>query len=186
MRGKDSGSLQHQAEHTRSRRRSPIMGYLVILFVAAFLLLLLAYFQQRRANSETTDALKQSVSAVQSIQNLMDENKELREKVEELEAQVAEAKEQSLNYEALYRSSETDNAKLSQKVYAYRALFRVDRLYRAQRFQDAADLIAQLESQSQPSDLLSGESLSTEAAEVTPLSRYEQIRKQLKEWDYIK
>ena len=71
MSHKDPGSLQHQAEHARSRRQSPIIGYLMILFAAAFLLLLLAYFQQQRANSEATDALKQSASAVQSIQNLI-------------------------------------------------------------------------------------------------------------------
>ena len=52
MSHKDPGSLQHQAEHARSRRQSPIIGYLMILFAAAFLLLLLAYFQQQRANSE--------------------------------------------------------------------------------------------------------------------------------------
>ncbi len=182
---KDSGSIQHQAEHTRSRRQSPIMGYLLILFAAAFLLLLLAYFQQQRANSETTDALKQSASAVQSIQNLIDDNAELRSKVEKLEAQVAELENQRKDYEALYRASETQAAQLTSQVESYRLLFRIDRLYRAQRFRDAADLIEQIEALGQPSSLLSGQALTGEAAEVTPLGRYEQIRKQLKEWDYL-
>lgn len=187
MSQRDSGSIQHQAEHAHSRRRSsPIMGYLVILFAAAFLLLLLAYFQQQRANSETTDALKQSVSAVQSIQNLMDENAQLREKVEELEDKITALEQQSQNYEALFRASDTEAAQLSQQVEASRLLFRIDRLYRAQRFKDAVDLIDQLEAMGQPSSLLSGQPLSGETSEVTPLSRYEQIRKQLKEWDYIK
>ena len=43
------------------------MGYLLVLFAAAFLLLLLAYFQQQRINADTSNALQQSVSAVQSI-----------------------------------------------------------------------------------------------------------------------
>ena len=47
---RSSASLQHQAEHTRARRRISVMGYLLILFVVAFLLLLLAYFQQQRIN----------------------------------------------------------------------------------------------------------------------------------------
>lgn len=38
---RSSASLQHQAEHTRTRRRISVMGYLLVLFVAAFLLLLL-------------------------------------------------------------------------------------------------------------------------------------------------
>ena len=66
---RSSASLQHQAEHTRTRRRISVMGYLLVLFAAAFLLLLLAYFQQQRINADTSNALQQSVSAVQSIQN---------------------------------------------------------------------------------------------------------------------
>ena len=187
MSQRDSGSIQHQAEHTRARRRSsPIMGYLVILFAAAFLLLLLAYFQQQRANSETTDALKQSVSAVQSIQNLMDENAELRGKGEELEDQVAELEQRSQEYEARYRASETEGEKISQQVEACRMLFRIDRLYRAQRFRDAAELIGQLEALGAYDELLPSAPLTNENSEVTPLSRYEQIKKQLKEWDYIR
>ncbi len=186
MSQKDSGSLQHQAEHARTRRQSPILGYLLILFAAAFLLLLLAYFQQQRANSETTDALKQSASAVQSIQNLIDENAELRTKVEELETKVTELEQQRQDYEDLFHAADSDAAQLSQEVEAYRMLFRLDRLYRAQRFRDAADLIGQMEAIGQPASLLSGQALSGEAAEITPLGRYEQIRKQLQEWDYLK
>ena len=85
---RSSASLQHQAEHTRTRRRISVMGYLLVLFVAAFLLLLLAYFQQQRINTDTNNALQQSVSAVQSIQNLMADNETLRSQVADLEEQV--------------------------------------------------------------------------------------------------
>lgn len=189
MSQKDQGNIQHQAEHTRSRRQSPILGYLLILFAAAFLLLLLAYFQQQRvaqASSETIDVLKQSASAVESIQNLIDENAELRERVEALEKQAAELEAQCDDYQDLFRSADAEAAQLSQQTEAYRLLFRIDRLYRAQRFQDAAELIKELEALASPSSLLSGVSLSGEAAEITPLGRYEQIRKQLQEWDYLK
>jgi cell division protein FtsB len=64
------------------------MGYLLVLFAAAFLLLLLAYFQQQRINADTNNALQQSVSAVQSIQNLMTDNETLRSQVADLEEQV--------------------------------------------------------------------------------------------------
>lgn len=186
MSQRDPGNIQHQAEHTRSRRQPPVMGYLLILFAAAFLLLLLAYFQQQRTNSETTDALKQSASAVQSIQNLIDENADLRKQVEALESQAAELESQRDNYEDLFHTVDTEAAQLSQEVQAYRLFFRLDRLYRAQRFSDAAELIGQIEGMGQPSSLLSGTPLTSENAEATPLSRYEQIRKQLQEWDYLK
>ena len=65
-----------------------MLSYLVILFAVAFLLLLLAYFQQQRINADTSNALQQSVSAVQSIQNLMTDNETLRSQVADLEEQV--------------------------------------------------------------------------------------------------
>lgn len=79
----------------RKRHHMSVMGYLVILFAVAFLLLLLAYFQQQRSNSEATDALRQSASAVESIENLMDDNKSLQKQVEDLQNQVIEIKEKN-------------------------------------------------------------------------------------------
>ena len=188
MSQKDSGSIQHQAEHTRSPRRSPVTGYLAILFAAAFLLLLLAYFQQQRANSETTDALKQGVSAVQSIQNLMDENAELRIKVEELEGRMTELEGQNENYQELFRSADSEAAQLSEDVEAYRQFFRLDRLYRAQRFSDAAELIRQQANGSWGWSFssLSDQPISNDPNETTPLARYRQICNQLLEWNYLK
>ena len=187
MSRKDSGNIQHQAEHTRSRRQSPVMGYLVILFAAAFLLLLLAYFQQQRANSETTDALKQSASAVQSIQNLIDENAELREKVEALEAQAAELEERSQELEDSFHNAEFDRDDALKTLAVYQDFFRLDRLYRAQRFSDAAELIRQREMVDWSFSLcLSDKPVSDDPNETTPLARYKQICNQLLEWNYLK
>ncbi len=189
MSQRDSGGIQHQAEHTRSRRRSPpVMGYLLILFAAAFLLLLLAYFQQQRVNSETTDALKQSASAVQSIQNLIDENSELRERVEELERQSRDLTEQCENYQDLFRTADAEAAQLSEDVEAHRQFFRLDRLYRAQRFSEAAELIRQQANGGAGWSFssLSDQPISTDSNETTPQARYQQICRQLLEWNYLK
>lgn len=187
MSQKDSGSIQHQAEHTRSRRRSPVTGYLAILFAAAFLLLLLAYFQQQRANSETTNALKQSASAVESIQNLIDENAQLREKVEELEGRVGELEGKNEDLEARTLSAEFDRDDALKTLAIYQDFFRLDRLYRAQRFSDAAELIRQREMVDWSfSRYLSDTPTSDDPNETTPLARYKQICSQLLEWNYLK
>lgn len=187
MSQKDSGSIQHQAEHTRSRRRSPVTGYLAILFAAAFLLLLLAYFQQQRANSETTDALKQSASAVESIQNLIDENAQLREKVEELESRVGELEGANEDLETRALGAEFDRDDALKTLAIYQDFFRLDRLYRAQRFSDAAELIRQRETVDWSfSRYLSDTPTSSDPNETTPLARYRQICNQLLEWNYLK
>lgn len=186
----DPGSIQHQAEHTRSPRRSPVLGYLLILFAAAFLLLLLAYFQQQRANqanSETIDALKQSASAVQSIQNLIDENAQLREQVEELEKEKGELKSQNGELEALFHEAEFDRDNAQKALAVYQDFFRLDRLYRAQRFSDAAELIRQREMVDWSfSRYLSDTPVSDDPNETTPLARYRQICSQLAEWNYLR
>ena len=64
-------------------------SYLTILFAAAFLLLLLSYLMQQRTNSETIEGLKQSVSAMQSIDSLQKEKEGLESQVALLEEQVA-------------------------------------------------------------------------------------------------
>lgn len=187
MSQKDSGNLQHQAEHTRSPRRSPILGYLVILFAAAFLLLLLAYFQQQRTNSETTDALKQSASAVESIQNLIDENAQLREQVEELESRVNELESANEDLESRALGAEFDRDDAQKTLAVYQDFFRLDRLYRAQRFSDAAALIRQREMVDWSfSRCLSDTPTSGDPNETTPLARYKQICSQLLEWNYLR
>lgn len=83
--------LQHEAEHTRPPKRGgAVMGYLVVLFGAAFLLLLMSYFMQQRTNREALNDLRQtSNSAVESLDNLIAERNTLKEQVSALEEEIA-------------------------------------------------------------------------------------------------
>lgn len=64
--------------------------YLVILFAAAFALLLMAYFMQQRSNNEVIGNLQHSVNQFQTVDELREENRQLREQVEEYEALIEE------------------------------------------------------------------------------------------------
>ena len=74
------------------KRQSSVVFYIAIMFVAAFLLLSLSLFMERRQHSEDMDnlnqSLKDSVSAMQSVQALYEENDALKAQLEELEANV--------------------------------------------------------------------------------------------------
>lgn len=59
--------------------------YLVILFAAAFFLLLMAFFQQQRANNTVIGNLQNSVNQLQTVDDLREENRQLREQLEEYE-----------------------------------------------------------------------------------------------------
>lgn len=140
-----SGDLQHQAEHSRSRR-PPVLSYLVILFAVAFLLLLLAYFQQQRMSSETNDALKQSVSAVGTIENMMADNESLRQEVETLKKDYQELEDQYLAEAQAHRE-------LEGQAIALDYLWRIQRFWDRGKRSEALELVEQLEASGYASSL---------------------------------
>lgn len=137
MSQRDSGDIQHQAEHARSRRPN-VLSYLAILFAVAFLLLLLAYFQQQRMNSETNDALKQSVSAVGAIENMMSDNDALRQEVELLKNDYLELKD-------LYLSESKAHGEFEARAIALDYLWRIQRYWDRGNREEALTLVEQLE-----------------------------------------
>lgn len=177
MSRRDPESIQHQAEHTHSRRRSPVMGYLVILFAVAFLLLLLAYFQQQRtndANSQAIDALKQSVSATDSIQILMGDNEDLREQVEALQVQLEEIREAQ---EDAVRNAQTLAQQVQEQADAVNAMqwfWQIESAYAQKRYATARELIEQFEALPHLKEALPKEN-TTGTQRFSPSARYQEI-----------
>lgn len=66
--------------------RKPVIVYIMILFIAAFLLMALSFFMHQRSNTEALGQLQSSVSAMQEMQ-------ETQEHVLELQKQLARANE---------------------------------------------------------------------------------------------
>lgn len=91
----ENSQPQRRSRSQQKRRQRSVFQYIAILFAAAFVLLLFTFVMERRQNEllqqenqEQIDNLQQSVTAVQSLDNLYRENGELRDKVEELERQL--------------------------------------------------------------------------------------------------
>lgn len=76
----------------QKNRRSAVYLYLLILFGAAFLMLLLAYFVQQRNNENAISGLQDSWNL--SREQLVEENRKLTEKNEELEVRLAVMEDQ--------------------------------------------------------------------------------------------
>lgn len=158
--------LQHQAEHTRVNRRINVMGYLAVLFVVAFLLLGFAYLQQQRINKETTDALKDSSSAFQSIQDLIAENETLRKQVEQLEEERDIAKS----------SAEANDAALTDAQAAVAAMdyfWQIDEAYVRGRYTLCRQLIQALQDSGYEGALPNTKA--TDNDRFTPAARYAEI-----------
>lgn len=159
----DPRNLQHQAEHTRVNRRINVMGYLAVLFVVAFLLLGFAYLQQQRINKETTDALKQSSSAFQSIQGLMAENEELRQQVEQLEEQLTSTQTRAQAQERRDRDT----------IVALQYFWQIDEAYVRGRYSLCRQLIQEFEQTGSPACLPTEKV--PENDRFSPADRYQEI-----------
>lgn len=79
---------------TKEKRQKSVFKYITILFAAAFVLMLLAFMMERRQNEQVVDSLNQSVSGLreslsnmQSAQDIYDENMELIEQINELQSE---------------------------------------------------------------------------------------------------
>lgn len=168
---------RRRAERSRARRRTALGGYLVILFSAAFLLLLMAYFQQQRLKDQaTSDALKQSSSAVQSIQTLMDESKALREENEALKAQVEELERNLSAAETFSAEVQNDREGTGRAVKAMGYFWQIDEAYVRQRYTLCRDLIQQFEAeQHNGPSALPQEDYPADNGRFSPAERYKEI-----------
>ena len=79
---------------TVHKQRSVLL-YILLLFLAACALILLSYLMQQRNNAQMLDGLNQSVSAMQSISTLQEDNLRLTEENAALTDQVEELQDQA-------------------------------------------------------------------------------------------
>ena len=158
----------------RRQRKMSLTGYMVILFAVAFFLLFMAYCQQQRQNTEATnDALKQSVSAVDTIQTVLADNQELREQVEELEGQVAALKEESANAQ---QSAANAQAALDAQEAAVKAMdyfWQIDEAYVRQRYSLCRQLIQDLKDSGYEGYLPATKAVDNDR--YSPAERYQEI-----------
>lgn len=149
-----SAELQHQAEHARTRQGPSVLAYLVVLFVVAFMLLLIAYFQQQRQNSQATDdAMKQSASALQSIQDLLAENERLRGEVTGLDAQVDRLTQEKGDLESSLQTYADKADAAGRQLVAMDYFWRIQRLYSRGSRSAALNLAKEFEATNLPPEL---------------------------------
>lgn len=178
--------LQHEAEHAKPHKKVSVMGYLTILFAAAFLLLLLSYFMQQRANEQAISGLQAtSNNAFDSINNLIAEKDRLTGEVEDLEGQVADLQKQLDEAQSQLSGAQSDaeSAQTAQDS-AQKALEAMDWFWRIQRqfsrgyYTDAANMMAEFEAAGLP-QYLPQEALTGREGDPSPAQQYQEIKEAL-------
>lgn len=137
-------SLQRQADRTKPGSKRSVLIYLVVLFAAAFVLLLMSYFMQQRSNEETIDGLKQSMSSMQSAQEIYEENIALREQLEQLEEQVQAQQNQNNGLERGNSLLQAENDALKRSTQALDWFWQINEAYVRGRSALARQLIEEM------------------------------------------
>lgn len=137
---REDPSLQHEAEHSRPKKKVSVVGYLAILFAAAFLLLLLSYFMQQRSSVETINDLTDSMNSLQSLGNLVDQNKALLEKNQSLQDELTQAQAQLKEAQVMLQNEEAATDLLEDQLTAMDWLWRIQRAYSRGNKRDAKTL----------------------------------------------
>ena len=69
-------------------RKRPVLVYIMILFIAAFLLMALSFLMHQRSNTEALGQLQNSVTAMQEVQATQEKNIELQEQLMDLQDEL--------------------------------------------------------------------------------------------------
>ena len=177
----NSHPQRRSSRSQQKRRQRSVFQYITILFAAAFVLLLFTFIMERRQNQllqqenqEQIDNLQQSVTAVQSLDNLYKENEALRDQVASLEQQLQTAA-QDLQSEKTTLLQKVEGQEKSLQAMDW--FWQIDEAYAKGRYSLFRSLIQNLQSAGLV-EYLPKES-TTENDRFSPYDRYQEIYENL-------
>jgi len=185
-------------------KKSFLIIYALTLLAVAFVLVLFSYFNEIRANqTEIADLKKEketfSISAMQNIQNLQDENVSLSEQVENLtneniglQERIADLERKVTELEALYietkdnlKLTESEKKVLEDRQSAIEKMMWISELYSGKKYSYSAYEISELEAGNGNyiDELFSGADTGEMISKL--ISRYFEIREWLDKKGYM-
>ena len=172
---KRSGDAETPAsapEEKPSAGKKPVVIYIMILFIVAFLLMALSFLMHQRSNTEVLGELQNSVSAMQEVQATQEQIIALQEEIASLEDENEKLQEQLESEAASSGNLLAERDALERQYNAMLALYQLQQLYAARDYEGCRDLITDFETglaDSLPQDALDGDV-------VSPAQRYQQLK----------
>ena len=147
-----------------SQGKKPVVVYIMILFIVAFLLMALSFLMHQRSNTEALGQLQNSVSAMQEVQDVQDTVIHLQEELDKAEDEMDGLNKQLQEKDAAVADAAKDTE-------AMLALYTLQQQYSAGNYDACLATMQRMEDEG----LIAR--LPKENAEVTsPAQRYAQLK----------
>lgn len=169
--------MAEKNEENPGKKTAAVVNYISLLLIAAFLLLLMTYLMEQRQSAEILDGLRNSVSAMQSVDSLYDENAELREDNSVLQQELYKEQQAALSKQLEIDSLEEELEETNLKILALDWFWQLSEAYALEDEELTLDLLEEMESLDLES-YLPLESYS-ETGHYSPAHRYKEIKKEL-------
>ena len=158
-------SAAQPADSPKSRDKKPVVIYIMILFIAAFLLMTLSFFMHQRSNTEVLGELQDSVNAMQAVQ-------QTQEKVIELQEELSDTQDQLDALQAEKDASDEALLAANRELDAMIGLYSLQQSYLTEDYDTCRNILQSMEDQGLP-ELLPDEEPSGATA---PSLRYQQLK----------
>lgn len=149
----------------KPQNKKPVIVYIMIMFIVAFLLMAMSFFMHQRSNNEVLGELQDSFNAMQAVQST-------QEKVIALQEELADAQDQidKLDTELGNARKETETANTVSK--ALLELYTLQQQYANQDYESCKATMSRMES-AKLVELLPTEPVNEATA---PSLRYQQLK----------
>ena len=144
--------------------KHPVVVYIVVLFLAAFLLMVISLVMQHRSN-EAMGRLEDSVSALQETQRVQDENLRLKEQLDALTDELTQTQDD-------LASAESQLTEQGQALQALNLLYQLQQEFSARDYEACEKTIAAMEEAALPAAL----SQEVKDGLTSPAQRYQQLK----------
>lgn len=151
----------------------PVVVYIMILFIAAFLLMALSFLMHQRSNTEALGELQSSVSAMQEIQTSQEKIIALQDELAALENQLIAAKDEKEDLEDELADASGALNELNSRFSAQAALYTLMQQYAARDYDACLATIAKMEANGWP--VLLGD-VPPETGVTPPSQRYQELK----------
>ena len=138
-------------EQKNPRKDKPVVVYIMILFIAAFLLMALSFLMHQRSNTEALGQLQNSVTAMQAVQATQEENMALQD---QLAAKQEELDKTLAAYSGQLTALVGDVEQKQLALDAMTNLYLLQQAYDAGEYESCMELITFMEEHAQVDALL--------------------------------